>query len=341
MASPNLLITGVTGFVGFRVLLDALTEGYVVRAAVRSSSQIGTLTTHPKVQAIAPGEKLSFVVVPDITQDDAYVDAVKGVTHIIHLASPLPSPALDLVTGIYEPAIKGVKSMLRAASGAPSVKKLVITSSVFGNMAFPPDSNVETTAESRVPDREPPFDHMLAAYTASKVAALNATDRFVKENKPSFDIVNVFPGFVFGPDDKALSAEDVVKGTNNLLVPIFTGNTDPKPPLPSGAAHVHDVAKVHILALRDGVVGDYGVAISHEFEDAWVYVKKHFPKEVEDGVFTQGYQQTVPVQWNAHKTETEFNFKFKTYEEITVDVAKQYLTCRQEEALSLPPWARY
>lgn len=36
MAYPDLLITGTTGFIGFKALLGALEEGYSVRAAVRS-----------------------------------------------------------------------------------------------------------------------------------------------------------------------------------------------------------------------------------------------------------------------------------------------------------------
>lgn len=88
---------------------------------------------------------------------------------------------------------------------------------------------------------------------------------------------------------------------------------------------MYDVAKVHLLALKEGVVGNFGVTSIHVFDDAWDIVNKHFPKSVESGVFTQGHQPTVPVNWNAHSTEIEFGFNFKTYEAIVVDVAGQYL----------------
>ena len=330
MSSPNLLVTGVTGFIGFKVLLGALREGYIVRAAVRSTEKSKTLSSHPKILALGVPDKLSFVEVPDICRDGAYDEAIKGVSYVIHHASPLPSPFLDPQTGIYEPNVKSVNTMLQSALNEPSVKKLVITSSVFANSPFPPDPTKEITAESRVPDVPGPFDSMLPAYMAGKIAALNATDRFVKDKQPSFAIVNVFPGFVFGWDDRALSVQDINAGTNRILLASITGQSA-EGPMPAGATHVSDAAKVHLLALKEGVAKDIGVTAVHQFNDAWNVVEKHFPKAVADGVFTQGNQPTVPVNWNAHKTEVDSGFNFKTYEDMVVDVADQYLELSGKE----------
>jgi nucleoside-diphosphate-sugar epimerase len=330
MSSPNLLVTGVTGFIGFKVLLGALREGYTVRAAVRSTEKSKILSSHPKILALGVPDKLSFVEVPDICRDGAYDEAIKGVSYVIHHASPLPSPFLDPQTGIYEPTVRSANTMLQSALNEPSVKKVVITSSVFANSPFPPDPTKEITAESRVPDVPGPFDSMLPAYSAGKVAALNATDRFVKHQQPSFAIVNVFPGFVFGWDDRALSLKDISAGTNRILLAIITGQSA-KGPMPAGATHVSDAAKVHLLALKEGIAKDIGVTAVHQFNDAWNIVEKHFPKAVADGVFTQGNQATVPVNWNAHETEVDLGFNFKTYDDMVVDVAGQYLELSGKE----------
>ncbi|ROV89419.1 hypothetical protein VSDG_08681 [Cytospora chrysosperma] len=293
MPSPNLLITGVTGFIGFKVLLDALEAGYAVRAAVRSASQSESLRSHPKVKDVAQDGKLEFVEVPDLLVPGAYDEALKGVTYAIHLAAPLPSPALDPQTGIYEPALKSTVNMLKSAAKATSLKKLVITSSVFETALSPPDPSVEVTAVTRQPDLPGPFNDTLSAYIAGKIAALNATDRFIKEHKPSFALVNIMPGFVFGKDDKALTVKDISTGTNRVLLPVVTGKSKPHP-MPAGAAHVYDVAKVHLLALKDGVVGDFGVTKEHVFNDAWDVVLKHFPKAVEAGTFRKGGSANLP-----------------------------------------------
>ena len=292
---------------------------------MRSAEKIKTLTSHPKIQALGVPDKLSFIQVPDICRDGAYDEAIKGVSHVIHHASPLPLPFLDPQTGIYEPNIKSVNTMLRSALKEPSVKKLIITSSVFANTPFPPDPNQEVTASSRVPDVPGPFDAMFPAYRAGKIAALNATDRFLEHEQPHFAIVNVFPGFVFGHDDRALTTKDLSAGTNRILLAAITGQTA-KAPLPAGATHVANVAKVHLLALKENFFAkDVGVTSVHQFNDAWGVVEKQFPKAVAEGVFAKGEQPTVPVTWNAHKTEVELGFGFRSYEDMAVEVAGQYL----------------
>lgn len=169
-----------------------------------------------------------------------------------------------------------------------------------------------------------PYNNPLAAYVTGKIAALNATDRFVQEKKPSFSVINIMPGFVFGRDHKALTVEEITHGTNRILLPVITGATAPFP-MAVGMAHVDDMTKVHLLALKEGVEGDFGVTTEHVFDDAWDVVKKHFPKAVESGTFSQGHQPNEPVKWNASATEEYFGFTFKSYEETVKDVVEQYL----------------
>ncbi|KAI0376815.1 putative cinnamoyl-CoA reductase [Hypomontagnella monticulosa] len=322
MSSPDLLITGVTGFIGFKVLLDALGEGYTVRAAVRSITQSKTLASHPKIIELGLPDKLSFVEVPDITREGAYDQALKGVTYVIHLAAPLPSPSRDPQTGIYEPTIRSVTTLLRSALKETSIKKLVITFSVFSNIPFPSDDR-EITAESRLPDLSGPFDGVIQAYNAAKIGALNATERFVKDRNPPFPVAKIMPGLAFGRDERALTAKDMSAGTNGMLLSVLTGKSSP--PFPSGVAHVADIAKVHLLALKEGIVGSFGVTQVNVWEDAWQIVKKHFPKAVAAGVLTQGSQPTIPINWNAHQTEVTFGFKFRGFEDAVVDAVGQYL----------------
>ncbi|KAK8071748.1 cinnamoyl-CoA reductase [Apiospora saccharicola] len=330
-----LLITGATGFIGFKILLGALKEGYSVRAAVRSPEKGKFLLSHPKILALGVvPEKLSLVEVPDIRREGAYDEAIKGVRYVIHSASPLPSPLLDPNTGIYEPTVKSVWTMLHSALlKAPSLKRLIITSSIVGNTAYPPGSaqGVETTAQSRVPDTPGPFESVGPAYGAAKVAALNSIDRFIRNERPPFAVVKLIPGLVLGRDERALRADDLRAGSNFFLLDLLTG-TSAEHPLPSAVADVSDVAKVHLIALKEEEVGegpaiaeDLGVTTSNQFNDAWDLVQKHFPKAVADGVFRQGDQPTMPFNWDARPTEVEMGFSFKRYEEMVLDVAGQYL----------------
>ncbi|KAI0199106.1 putative cinnamoyl-CoA reductase [Astrocystis sublimbata] len=322
-SSPNLLLTGANGFVGFKVLLNALEQGYTVRAAIRSLSKADTITSHPKVKALGRSDALTFVEVPDITNQEAYFEAIKGITHVIHLASPLPSPVLDPETGIYLPNIKSTTSILHAAIKEPSVKKIVIASSIWANISLPPSSE-KITAETRLAPNPKPYENMISAYSAGKAASLTAIADFIKEKSPTFDVVSVYPGFVFGTDDRALQAKDINASTNEMLLAVVKGE-ERTFAMPSGAVHVYDAAKLFMLALGEGVPKNIGATTPHTFDDAWEVVNKHFPKAVEAGTFTKGTQATFSVDWDATQTESHFGFKFRTYEDMVVDVAGQYL----------------
>lgn len=326
MVSSKLLITGATGFIGFKVLLIALEAGYIVRAAVRSCSKSDSILSNPRIKALAPGSRLSFVEVSDILEKDAYDEALKDITYAIHIASPLPLPSNDPEIEIYQPGIKGTANILASALKASSIRRIVITSSIVSNMPYPPVPGNVINAESRVPNLDGPFAEIFTAYRASKINTINAIDDFVKQNKPSFDVINVIPGFVFGRNEMATDVAGLLTGSNRLLLSMLQGQTILVPRL-AGAAHVDDVAKVHMLALDEKVQGsqDFGVTIPVVYDEAFGIVEKRFPNLVEDGTFAQGHQPSLAVNWDASKTEELFGLKFKTYEDMVIDVARQYL----------------
>ncbi|KAI0114134.1 putative cinnamoyl-CoA reductase [Nemania sp. FL0031] len=324
MSSNTILLTGGTGFIGFHVLLKVLEAGWTVRAAIRSLSKADSLAKHPKIVALGVPDKLSFVEVPDITAANAYDEAIKGVTHVIHLASPLPSPFLDPLTGIYQPNINSVTALLSATLKAPTLKKVVITSSVFGNSPFPPNPSQRIDAEFRVPNLEIPFDSMMPAYWGGKIAATNAIDAFYKEKKPSYSLSVIYPGFVFGTDQRALKTEDFMSSTNRILLGVITGHAADSP-MPAGAVHVDDTANIHVLALKEDAPRNIGSTIPHVFDEAWDAVSKHYPEAVKSGVFTKGSQPTIPVVWDSTQTTKDLGITFKSWEDMVVDAAGQYL----------------
>jgi nucleoside-diphosphate-sugar epimerase len=134
-ASSLVLITGVTGHIGFRVLLDALNSGYSVRAAVRSSEKAKSLSQHPKIFSIPNiSSRLTFVVVPDLCRKHAYDEAARGCDFVIHIASPLMSNGVPAGSNqedfFVKPAVRGTVNMLDAARKSGSVRRVVITSSI-------------------------------------------------------------------------------------------------------------------------------------------------------------------------------------------------------------------
>jgi nucleoside-diphosphate-sugar epimerase len=100
---------------------------------VRSQAKAGSL---PK------SDKLQLVKVPDIVAPGAYADAVKGVTSIIHVASPYHFD-VSRNEELLVPAREGTLNMLRAAATESGVKRVVITSSFAAMSQFGRDAYEE------------------------------------------------------------------------------------------------------------------------------------------------------------------------------------------------------
>ncbi|KAJ7149106.1 NAD(P)-binding protein [Mycena filopes] len=125
ISSGKVLVSGANGYVAVWVVRTLLEEGFSVRGAVRSADKGKHLTN----RFASHGDKFELVVVPDITQDGAFDDAVKGVDAIAHTASPFHFQANEPAE-LIEPAVKGTVGILGSARKyGKSVKRVVVTSS--------------------------------------------------------------------------------------------------------------------------------------------------------------------------------------------------------------------
>ncbi|KAL6886246.1 hypothetical protein HDV57DRAFT_382557 [Trichoderma longibrachiatum] len=334
MAGEFVLLTGATGMIGFRTLVFLLEAGYKVRAAVRNQAGFDRIS---QLKPIAPyASQLSSIIVPDITVPGAYDEAVKDVEYIVHVASPLASnapPGIDYDSYMIQPAIHGTVGILESAIKATSVRRIVITGSIMSiTTAEILGSGQYINEESRVPTTHGPFTNVIDAYGASKSAAFNETKKFVAEKNPHFDVIHILPLYVIGRDDTVTTAEQIVKGTNRILMGPLLGTL--RPPIPGAPVHLDDVARLHVLTLDPKVKGNQDfLAGSHSLEpfdwrDSINIIKKHFPQAVADGIFKFDVVEqlvTLKTQVDSTKAEKLFGFKFKRFEEQVVSVVGHYL----------------
>jgi len=201
MAKETVVITGATGFIGGRVLQLLLQRDYNIRIVVRSNAKEKALLNNPRLQGI---EKAEFVIVPDLLALGALDKAAAGADYIVHLASPIPMhediPADRQNDELIVPAVNATLRALEAAQKSGTVKRVVITSSAVALIppaillpSDDPPSGLVVSGNDRLPEIEPPFDNAFVAYIASKIAAQHASDKFVKEQSPAFDVVNIQP----------------------------------------------------------------------------------------------------------------------------------------------------
>lgn len=345
MAAEKLIVlTGSTGFLGFKVLTIALAAGYNVRIVVRSASKANKVLNSPSIKALNPSkEKLSFIVVEDMEIPGAFDEAVKGATYVIHCASPIPSfggeapPTPEQYAEYFvEPARRATIGLLESSRKSGTIKRIVITSSVVANVPFhyflgQGDDKI-FTAESRIPVAEGPYRFEFEAYSASKAAALNESEAWVAKNKPGFDLISILPGWIFGADELATTLPDFESASTNSVLLGFLRGTESDAASNGNAVLIDDAAQVHVSALDPKVPGNQAFIATADGIDGMVWengikvIKEHFPEAIAQGLLkTTGKQPTVAVRVDSKKTEDTFGIKFAGYEQQIKSLVGQYL----------------
>ncbi|KAE9381094.1 NAD(P)-binding protein [Stipitochalara longipes BDJ] len=338
MSKRLIFLTGGSGMIGFRTLVFALENGFAVRAAVRSESKRDEILSSTSIKSLNPGSNLSFVIIKDFATPGAYDQAVQGVDYIIHLASSMvlkgeidPS---EYTKFFVDTAVAGVTSVLTAASRAPSVKRIIFTSSTSAMLpwsAFTDGSKEIFNEDSRTPFPAGPYANDFEAYNAGKIAQLEVTESWAAQHNTQFDVVNVAPAYVIGRSELIVDPGDILLGTNSTAIAAVFGKKNPYPNA-SITAHLDDVALVHIKALETKVPSNSlwlavsGETKTMEWNDALVYAAKRYPNAIEAGAFpNDGDQPTLRVVIDSSRTRKFFNMEFKKFESQVTSVLDHFL----------------
>lgn len=231
-------MTGVSGFIASRVVVELLEQGHEVVGSMRS------LKREESMRAIfsehcSSLDKLSFVAL-NLLSDEGWEAACQGMDYVLHIASPVPVQTPKDDNDIIQPAVQGAKRALNAASKA-GVKRVVLTSSVAAIMYGHNDGREVFSEE----DWSNPLDAKdNSAYTKSKTLAERAAWEFIEQDNTGLELAVVNPGMVLGPIMEAdYGASPIV--VKKLLEGAFPGT--PKIGFPT--IDVRDVADLHITAM--------------------------------------------------------------------------------------------
>jgi nucleoside-diphosphate-sugar epimerase len=320
-----------------QVLIEALKAGYNVRAAVRSQSKAEKILAMPSIQAIKPQKRLEFVIIPDMVADGAYAEAIKGASYAIHVASSIPqnyTEGEDFSAFFNAPALKGTLGILEAAQKTNTVKRIVITSSVGGIIDITKDDLVNE--KSRVPSNPGPHSNPFVAYLASKVNALNAAEAWVEKEKPRFDVVHIWPGYVIGHNELVTESKDVPAGSNMVVVLPVTGRECD--PTPNSSISLEDTARAHVLALDPKIPGNRGYLLhcggleGTTWEQARDIVAREFKDEVANGLLpNNGKVVTLKYRIDSSESQEVLGFKYQNFETQVKDIIGQYVELKSSE----------
>ncbi|KAH8172087.1 NAD dependent epimerase/dehydratase family protein [Sarocladium implicatum] len=254
----TVLVTGATGFIASHVINQLLNRGFKVRGSVRDfHSSSWLITAH--LNEVRTGQ-LELVKVPDMGVDDAFDEAVVGVSAIIHLAtSTAPGEGGGFETDpeiVIPVTVKGTTSIFLSALKEKSIKKFVFTGSIVA-ATFPVkglDTEVksETFNEAAVEAAysAPPHGpiHGFYVYAAGKVAAEKEFLSLMEKHKPRFSGNIVSPSGVIGEPQHVKHA-DV---HHNWVTSLYRSERQRLEPFPCAYfIDVKDIAFIHVGAVLD------------------------------------------------------------------------------------------
>ncbi|KAL1615179.1 Glycine-rich RNA-binding protein 2, mitochondrial [Neofusicoccum ribis] len=223
----RVLLTGGSGFVATHILNVLLERGYSVVTTVRSIEKAAKIKqAHPSCGK----DKLDFSIVEDISKEDAFDNAVKSnppFDAVIHSASPFHYNVTDVQTQLIDPAVVGTTGILKSIKkGAPSVKRVVITSSFAAILDMPkgtrPGYQYSEKGWNPV-TQEQALTGAGLGYTASKTFAERAAWEFVEKEKPGFTIATMNPPLVYGPLLHQVDSLDAVNTSNKRIRDFIIG----------------------------------------------------------------------------------------------------------------------
>ncbi|RAH79092.1 cinnamoyl-CoA reductase [Aspergillus japonicus CBS 114.51] len=340
--APLVLLTGATGLIGFRVLQELLLKSdYNIRITVRSEAKAQTIFSNPVIQELNPGDRLTSILVPDILAEHAFTTALQDVSFVIHTGAPLPVPGFDPLTQVWKPTVEGTANLLKSALSVPTLTRVVITSSIVANMAPMPDPFVTVSAASRItlPGTPETFSNVFEAYVLAKITELNDTDAFVEREQPPFSVATVAPGYVYGRDERVLSAEAAVtKDSSPGILLRSVKGIDCPVPIHGGYVHIDDLAELYLRVVQRQpdaqTPSSFGACALVDYADVWRVAEKEYSAAVAAGVLTRATLPTLPIAYDSSETEKALGMTFRPFEDAVKDVVDFYLERLEAEKAS-------
>ncbi|KVH90382.1 NAD-dependent epimerase/dehydratase [Cynara cardunculus var. scolymus] len=210
-------VTGASGYIASWLVKLLLHRGYTVNATVRDLTK----------------ERLHLFQA-DLLMDGSFDAVVQGCDGVFHTASPFFITTNNPQEELIDPAVKGTLNVLSSCSKVPSIKRVVLTSSVaavlYNGSPLTPKVVVD---ESWFSDQ--------GICKESKTLAEEAAWKYAEEK--GMDMVTINPAMVIGPLLQPTLNTSARAIFSLINAPTYRNIT-------VGCVHITDVAIAHILAFE-------------------------------------------------------------------------------------------
>ena len=241
--SKPVLVTRGSGYVASWIIKMLLEEGINVNATVRDPSNIQKVDHLTALSKASAGQLKLFK--SDLLDTGSFDEPMQDCELAIHTASPF------LITGIknseeelIRPAKEGTRNVLESAKRNPTLKRVVLTSSVaaiYGDnvdIALAP-GGIFTEKEWNITSNA---EHQ--PYSYSKTIAEKEAWA-IAEEQDQWDLLTINPGWIFGPS--VSKRKDSMSISTMIQIGDGTYKTGVAE-LWNGIVDVRDVASAHIKA---------------------------------------------------------------------------------------------
>lgn len=244
--SGTVFVSGGSGYIAGALIRQLLAQGWQVHTSIRNPSRAGELRT----QLGADATQLQ-IFGADLMGDEGWDEAVRGCSHVAHVASPLPGRWVKKPEDLIVPAREGALRVLRAARAA-GVQRFVMTSSVAA-IVYGRGRGVHHFSEA---DWTPDDCPGASPYTLSKTLAERAARDWVAREGQDMEFCTANPSVVLGPVWGADHSSSIA-----LVKKLLDGGMPGCPDLGFGVVDVRDVAELHLrLLTAPGMAGERFIA---------------------------------------------------------------------------------
>ena len=242
----TVFVSGGSGYIAGWLIRLLVAQGWQVRTSVRDIAREAELR-----RLLAVDDAQLRVFAADLMHDAGWAEALRGCSHVAHVASPLPGRWVKTPDDLIVPAREGALRVLRAARAA-GVQRFVMTSSVAA-IVYGRGRGVHHFSEA---DWTPDDCPGASPYTLSKTLAERAARDWVAREGQGMEFCTANPsvvlGPVWGPDHSSSIA---------LVKKLLAGGMPGCPDLGFGIVDVRDVAELHLrLLTAPGMAGERFIA---------------------------------------------------------------------------------
>jgi len=284
--SKPILVTGGSGYVASWIIKMLLEEGINVNATVRDPSNIQKVDHLTALAKASAGQLKLFK--SDLLDTGSFDEPMQDCELVIHTASPffitgIKNPEEELI----RPAKEGTRNVLESAKRIPTVKRVVLTSSVVAiygdnaDVALTPgrvftekEWNTTSSAEHQ------PYPHSKAIAEKEAWAIANEQDQW--------DLLTINPGWILGPSvskrKDSMSIGAMIQfgdGTYKMGVPeLWNGIVDVRDVATAHikAGYTPEASGRHIITSGEATLLDIANILLKHFGDDYPFPRRQVPK---------------------------------------------------------------